>query len=380
MSRMFWSNVLGLIIFLSFCSIGYAADAACVLDKTCVAVDFENSTSADLNVMIHGSQSKQFFNFQSKQFETNYSAPNMQLRVASHSKRRFYLPGKGISGGGRMYISTGPMQGIPDLATYPYVYDKIELGWSNEGTAVWNTTSVDFFGLAIQMQHQAKKIGFKEGTTREQILSQLKSAMSKEPELFDERFIFSPNSSLLRIFSPQHFYTSLPNRWAPRIEQGIDALAYDDKEKGTGRFFKFNYGGTSFTNIRKLSSSSLLVDVNGITKTISEITTGNAVAGQIHPVGEQFAGLLAACINRGVLSEPRHWGENGMPNNAYPQYYYAGDVGRYAYNTYAKILIDHAIDSKLYATSYGDYWHMDSSIQVGGANNKPVTIKILPLS
>jgi len=291
----------------------------------------------------------------------------------------FYVPGNGITDGGRMYLSTGALNGVPDLATYPDIYDKIELGWNDSGTAGWNTTSVDFFGLPIQMKQGNLTLGFKDGTTREHVISELKNNMNKEPELYDSRFFFESDTTILRVFSPQHFYTSLPNKWEPMITKGLDALVTDNETNGTGVYFNFNYGGTVFTNIKKLSADSISVNENGKVQVISGITTGNAVSGQIQPVGDQFAGLLAATINRGVLANPAHWGQSGMPNNGYPQYYYQGPVGEYLYNTYAKSLLDFAIDAKMYATSYDDYWHMDSSIQVGAANNEPVTVKILPL-
>ncbi|MBA2648182.1 MAG: hypothetical protein H0U75_01065 [Legionella sp.] len=349
---------------------------ACVQDKTCVPVTIDNGSGETLYVMIYGSNTHTYFDFLKGSYSDTFSSSGSVISLDKDPKT-FYLPGDGITGGARMYFSTHLFTGIPDLATYPYIFDKIEMGWSRN-TAVWNTTSVDYFGMPIQLIQGIKKIGFKDSCTRDSIMSDLTQNMGLEANLYDERFFFKSDMSLLRVFSPQHFYTNLPNLWESAITKGLDELVLDDPVKGTGVYFNFNYGGTQFTHIRKLSNDSVEVLVNGQKQTITEINTGNAAAGQIKPIGNQFAGLLAATINRGVLGNPSHWGQNGMPNTGFPEYYYQGKPGNYLYNMYAKVLIENSIDFKTYATPYDDYWHMDSSIQVGADNNAPVTIKILP--
>ncbi len=349
---------------------------SCVAEKTCVPIKLDNQTGVPIYALIFGSATKKFYNFLNATYSETFHFNDNVIRL-DHTMKTIYLPGNGIAGGARMYFSTHPLEGIPDLATYPYVHDKIEMGWSPH-TAVWNTTSVDFFGMPIQLIQGNMKTGFKDESTRQAILHDLKQAMSMESDLYNDRFFFKDGEETLRIFSPQHFYTNLPNLWEPAITKGLDELMMDDPTKGTGVYFNFNYGGTQYTHLKKLSNDSLLVDENGKTKTITEITTGNAAAGQIKPIGNQFAGLLAATINRGVLGNPSYWGQNGMPNKGFPEYYYLGKSGQYLYNTYAKILIDHSIAARTYATPYDDYWHMDSSLQVGPDNNQPVTIKLLP--
>lgn len=371
--------VTSLLLFFLMTLTSFAGHTApaCVAEKKCVPVSIDNQSGQSLYILIHGSVTNKYYDFVNNKYTTKFG-PDAVLRVDNQTKPEIFLPGDGISGGGRMIFSTEMLSGSPDLATYPHIFDKIELGWTANGVAGWNTTSVDFFGIPFQLKQGNTTIGFKDGTTREGLINTLQDAMGKEAELYDARFFFQPSAQVLRVFSPQHFYTNLPNKWEPLISEGLDSLVTDDEAKGTGVYFKFNYGGTTFTHIRKLSSNSISVEANGKTQVITDITTGNAVAGQIHPVGNQFAGLLSAVINRGVLGNPKHWGQSGMPNQGSPEFYYQGEMGNYRYNTYAKVLVDASIGARTYATAYDDYWHMDSSIQVGPSSNSPVTIKVLP--
>ena len=358
-------------------NLGYAAPD-CVSAKSCVPVTIENKSGLPVNVLIHGSATKTFYDFVTNTYTPNFISGESTERIETNASKTIYLPGQGIMGGGRMYFSTDELTGIPDLATYPSIYDKIELGWTTGGTAGWNTTSVDFFGMPIQLIQGNTKIGFKDDATRDVITADLQKEMEAESDLYDARFFFQPNSSVLRIFSPLHFYTNLPDKWAPVITKGLANLATDNQAKGTGVYFNFTYGGTVFTNIKQLSADSVSVNENGVTKIITEINTGNASGGQIKPVGDMFAGMLSEVINRGILANHEQWGQNGGLNVGFPQFYYQGPAGGYLYNTYAKVLVNYAIDAKIYATSYDDYWHMDPSIQVGTANNTPVIIKLLP--
>lgn len=355
----------------------FAADPDCVAKKTCVPLTVDNQSGSTIYFEIAGSKDKSYFNFITGEYDYNkpFSSDNLQ-KVNSNSPFSFVLPGDGITGGARMYFATSEMNGIPDLATSPIMFDKVELGWSSS-TAVWNTTSVDYFAMPINMTQyndkQSITVGFKEGTTRQAVLDQLQTDMQKEKELYDSKFIMrsTKTGEILRIFSPLHFYTSLADHWHDSIVSGLNALH-------SGAFNSFIYNGNHYTNFIKLSDSSISINENGKPVVISGINTANAASGQIKPVGDQFAGMLSAAINRGVLATPQFWGESGGNNEGYPQYYYQGPAGNYLYNTYAAVLLKFAIDSKLYATSYDDFWHMDSSLNVGPANNNPVKIKILP--
>lgn len=363
----------------------YAADPDCVAKKTCVPLSINNQSGYPLFIEIAGSQKKSWFNFSTGEYDYNKAFSSDNLKEVDQGTYSFNLPGDGIIGGGRMYFSSKEkMNGVPDLATAPIIFDKIEMGWDNTHTAVWNTTSVDYFAIPLNMSQQNQNgvvstVGFKEGTTREGVLNELKNEMQTEPKLFDAKFFMTapasaPNAGeLLRIFSPLHFYTTLPDMWHDSIADGLSKL-------DAGGFTQFTYNGQVYTNFHRLSDTSVSILENGKSAIISGITTSNASSGQIQPVGDGFAGMLSAAINRGVLSTPEHWGQNGGQNAGYPQYYYQGAPGKYLYNTYAAALLKFAIDSKLYATSYDDYWHMDSSLNVGAGNNNSVTIKILPFN
>lgn len=374
------SRSIGLVILL-FGTLGasMASDPICVSQKTCVPVIIDNESGQDLYAEVHSSVTNQYFDFtHGDRYNSTFSPTDNLKKVSNQKQEMIYLPGAGISGGARMYLATQPMDGVPDLATAPYIYDKIEMGW-NDDLAGWNTTSVDFFGMPINLTNKDKDtkqdttVGFQDGTKRSAVISELQTEMGKESELYDSRFFMrSSDQTLLRVFSPLHFYTSLPDKWHNSITAGLNSL--------TTTFSSFTYGGNQYTNFKKLSDSSVSIDENSKTVVLSGITTGNAASGQIAPVGDQFAGMLSAAINRGVLGSPSKWGENGGDNQGFPNDYYQGTTGNYQFNTYAKVLLDYAIDHKLYATSYDDFWHMDSSIHVGAANNSPVTVKILSLN
>lgn len=120
--------------------------------------------------------------------------------------------------------------------------------------------------------------------------------------------------------------------------------------------------------------------MNGSPISLINITTSNAISGEIKwsgGDGAQFAGILSAAINRGVLENPEHWGTNDSANTGLPEYYYQRSDKQY--NLYAQTLSDHAINNKLYATSYNDFYHMDSSLNPTPEKGE-VTIKILPLA
>ncbi len=382
---LFSSRLISILTCILAISTSYAASPDCIAEKSCVPVTVDNQSGTTLYVEIAGSQTKSYFNFATGDYDYNkpFSSDNLK-KISSATVFPFNLPGDGITGGARMYFATSEMNGVPNLATSPIIFDKIELGWS-KSTAVWNTTSVDYFAIPINMTQQngtqTTTVGFKDGTTRQAVMDQLQTEMLKEKDLYDAKFFMTAPvhtvnaGQLLRVFSPLHFYTTLSDHWHDSIVNGLNAL-------DAGAFTSFVYNGHHYDNFTKIpgSDTSIYINENGKRVLISGITTANAASGQIKPIGDQFAGMLSAAINRGVLSSPEHWGENDGANHGYPQYYYQGQVGSYVYNTYAAVLLKFAIDSKLYATSYDDFWHMDSSLNVGPANNNPVTIKILPFN
>ncbi len=295
-----------------------------------------------------------------------------------------------LIGGARLFVAKGTKgenftSGVPDLATYPNIFDKIEFGYPTDpdGTAVWNLTAVDFFGIPFQMTDGRTVVGFNSGETRKSIDDKLSAAYNANPGMYDNRF-FGPSgnrNSYARIFSPQHFYTNIGSQWDSNINTNLDALIKVPN-------FKFQYSGFVYTNLSKPSANALSAtcsDGVGIyTCNLTGITTGNVVAGTVQfsasssnqEIAGKFAGMIATVINRGVLATPQYWGTNGQVNvgDDYYQYWFKNSP----YNDYEAVLTSVAIDHKVYATSYEDFWHMENSLEIG-PNNNSVTITIMPL-
>ncbi|TNF69833.1 MAG: hypothetical protein EP298_01690 [Gammaproteobacteria bacterium] len=384
-----------------------------------IEVTFKNDSGKTLYAdIVNETAPFKVYNFTKGGLDTNFNVQQnvLEIKPGSHTVD---IPAYAFSGAAnaRIYISTdrfssdlSNVPGTPNLATYPYVYDKIEA--SADG--IWDTTSVDFFGMPMQVSYTKnydKTVGFctrvylnKDGivtkcaegmqgslVTRQLVIENLEKNLKQQSLLYGSRFFYGQdeNGDPVRIFSPLHFYASSFNSsvWSSYINESLKKLGQ------LGQKFNFNYGGYKFHDISYSPSdnNSLTVYSDSDNKyiTISNITLGNAVGGTITNDGsaaeKKFAGMIATAINRGVLDNPAHWGESGGNNVGYPQYYYPNYPNKIAhnptYNLYAATLIPYGVDGKLYANSYDDFWHMDSSLQVDPSNyQNGVTITILPFT
>ncbi|MCC2625310.1 MAG: hypothetical protein K0R14_1183 [Burkholderiales bacterium] len=295
-----------------------------------------------------------------------------------------------LIGGARLVIAKGTKNenfnsGTPDLATYTNIFDKIELGYptDSDGTAVWNLTAVDFFAIPFQMTDGHSTVGIKSGETRKSIDDKLLAVYNANPGMYGNRF-FGPNgdkNNFARVFSPLHFYTDIGNQWDSSIDANLTTLVNNNPN------FKFQYSGFIYTNLSKPAPNTLSAtcsdDVGTYICKLTGITTGNVVSGNVGystragspAIAANFAGMIATVINRGVLANPAWWGTNGQVNSGDAYYQYWFKTG--PYNEYEQVLTSVAIDNKIYATSYEDFWHMENSLQIGPKNNS-VTITIMP--
>jgi hypothetical protein len=298
-----------------------------------------------------------------------------------------------VIGGARLFVAKGTKSenfnsGAPDLATYLNIFDKIEMGYptDSKGVAGWNITAVDFFGIPFQMTDGHTIVGINSGETRKSIDDKLLAAYNTDPNMYDNKF-FGPNgnrNNFARVFSPQHFFTTIGPVWDGSIDASLDQLVKVPN-------FKFQYSGFIYTNLSKSSANTLSATCSFANDQstkydceLTGITTGNAVAGEVkystnapnQAIAANFAGMIATVINRGVLANPEFWGTNGQVTSG--DAYYQNWFKKGPFNQYEEVLTSVAIDHKIYATPYEDFWHMDNSLQIGPSNNS-VTITIMPL-
>ena len=413
------------LIFGSACLAGFLGlSTLSVASDKYMHVTFDNQSGRTLYIDVVKSQSGQVYSFKNDSLHSNFNNALghdvKRIPPAKKDKTTVNITKQALKGGARIYISTnqftdhimGNIPGAPNLALYPYIYDKVETGWTPNGSAVWNTTAVDFFGLPLRMQFtkgkNKKTVGLckyikqvrssggqkyyqcaaqgkhTDKLTRERVINQLRNSLQNQPQLYDQKYYKKgDDAQLARVFSPQHFYTTVSSKKLTEyIHHHLKKLVKHWK-KG----FTYKYGGFTYKN-PKYHNGTLTIDetTKQQTITLTDITPGKVMAGEINaqpstPGAEKFAGMIATVINRGVLANPKHWGDNGAPNKGTPQYYYTDrfTANKYNYNAYAAALTAIAVNRKFYALSYADFWHMDPSLEVNNKNAKNgITITILP--
>lgn len=287
-----------------------------------------------------------------------------------------------------MFISEQALTGPPDLTTAKFVYDKVEMGWN----AIWNQTSVDFFGIPVQLQAgQSNPVGYKDSATRHSIFQAL-LAMPNPYNQFVYPVGATDPSEIYRMFSPSKAMSMTGAPWSYPSVNGLLEQAIDSGLP-TLAGVTFNYGGFVM-NFQSASRSARTVtlsvtDSNGQnpeTTLLSSIDSAHAFADTIKwdpstgdGGGAKAAGLIGAVINRGVLDDSTHWGESGGANRGLPQYYYLKSQGNSGeFNYYSQCLHDFAIGKLCYAISYDDFFHQDASISP--TPEEWVRITVLPFS
>lgn len=288
----------------------------------------------------------------------------------------FNFPKYTTNSGCRMFISTVNLTGAPDLVTAPFIFDKVEMGWN----AIWNQTSVDFFGIPLQLSLEGgATVGFKSATTRASILQ----ALLAQPAPYNT-LVYPTNAQpeIYRMFSPAKASSMTGPPWnydlhdclGNAIPLGLAKLA---QYRGT-----FNYGGFNMSQFTPVTPSSMTAMCNGQLVTLTNINTANAFSNEITVVpfndtGKKVAGIIGCALNRGVLHDPSLWGENGGGNSGTPQHYYvpSADNGN-QYNYYSQALHLNSNNGLCYGQSFDDFFHQDASLAVHGGDR--VTVLVLP--
>jgi len=94
-----------------------------------------------------------------------FSASDCVEEVAVGATLTFAFPEYSGGAGCRMYLGESAFTGLPDLATYLHVYDKVEMGWN----AIWYLTYVDFVEMPLRMASGGQTVGFEGTVTRQAI-------------------------------------------------------------------------------------------------------------------------------------------------------------------------------------------------------------------
>lgn len=280
---------------------------------------------------------------------------------------------------------------FPDLETDKYLFDKFEAGLTIGYPGVWNITAVDFVAIPMQLSANGQTVGFKNGVTA----SGLFAALNQLGKPYNQGGSITPNSSTrtYRFFSPAHI---------PSATTALDKLIAN-QAPAIDNSVTINYGNYVFSNL----SGSFSTDSKGkVTGTISanytcptckittkrpisvnDVTTVRSFAGTI--VGApnsgssdslaqiQLGAIVSAAICRGILSQPKLWGDivHYKSNCPYPWNYYPSGV---QCDLYSKVIHQYSINSKNYGFPYDDYFGDEAGFTVLPGDQVQVTI--LPLT
>lgn len=272
---------------------------------------------------------------------------------------------------------------FPDLMTATFRFDKFEAGLTLGVTGIWNITSVDFLGIPMQLIKDSESVGYKNGVTAEG----LQNLLSALPKPYSDGGTMKPNKTgtIYRFFAPAHISSAI-DFLDNQIKNGLAKLP--------GNSTTVNYGADVFSNFT--ASSKTITDPKGNTYvqgavvchskangkiTVDDVTTIKAVAGTIAINGNSsevlLGALLASAICRGVLGNPKSWGDIvftstqcATPWNYYPK----GEQ----YDEYSKVIHEYSINSKNYGFSYDDYFGDEAGFNV--VPGESVTLNILPIN
>ncbi|WP_340202927.1 beta-1,3-glucanase family protein [Ascidiimonas sp. W6] len=272
---------------------------------------------------------------------------------------------------------------FPDLMTADYYFDKFEAGLTIGVPGIWNITSVDFVGIPMQLTKGSEVVGYKNGVTAEG-LHQLLNKLSKP---YNEGGTIAPNktNTIYRFFAPSHIDSSI-DYLDQQIKDGLTNLQTNTTTVNYGQdvFSNFTTSSKKVTNANGVSHRVGTVTCNSKANgaiTIADVTTVKAVAGTIAINGNSsqvlLGALLASAICRGVLGNPKHWGDIVYTNTqcATPWNYYPSNV---EYDEYSKLIHEYSINGKNYGFSYDDYFGDEAGFNV--VPGEQVTLDILPIS
>lgn len=292
------------------------------------------------------------------------------------------------------YINDNPdtlaYMAFPDMETDTYLFDKFEAGLTIGFPGVWNITAVDFVAIPMQLSANGQTVGFKNGVTASGLYSML-NQLGKPYNQGDSIFPNSASKSY-RFFSPANITsatTALDSQistQAPIID-GSAIIQY-------GNYVFSNLSGTysydSTGNVIGTISAYYTCSTCSVNEPrfiqVNDVTTVNSFAGII--VGApnsvssdslaqiQLGAIVSAAICRGILAQPKLWGDivHNTSNCPYPWNYYPSGV---QCDLYSKVIHQYSIDSKNYGFPYDDYFGDEAGFTVLPGDQVQVTI--LPL-
>ncbi len=269
---------------------------------------------------------------------------------------------------------------FPDLLTAPFVFDKFEAGLTTGVPGIWNITAVDFFALPMQLSSKKGTVGYKDGVTTIGLWEKLWAL----PAPYSSGGKVGPNSgdNIYRFFSPGHLGGLADKALDGQISTGLGELP--------GNTTTVNYGNYVYSSFEASSLGgkggvvgTVTCDVVSQPKpvTVNDVTSKNAFAGTI--VGDRsnaavqvgLGAILSAAICRGVLGQPKKWGDivHANTNCPTPWNYYPADVES---DAYSRLVHQYSIDGKNYGFPYDDYFGDEAGFTVLPGDE--VSLTILP--
>jgi len=280
-----------------------------------ISVTLVNNSGEKLYVALHRADDYWLKDIgESSSWTTSFNPAECMVSVDSGTSYSFSFPEYTTGYGCRMFLGDTAFTGAPNLATYPHLYDKVEMGWN----ATWNLTCVDFIAMPMQLESGGITVGFDESITTRQSLMQALEAMPAPYNIMHRR----SGGEIIRFFSPRQYMSNpdtLQDCMGEAISLGLPLLASAPLPGGA-----FTYGAFSYSDINIVGDDGLtaLCSTGGstVTVTLDSICSGTVVGNTIpyspsDTVGANFAGLIGAAVNRGVLYNPSKWGTSPPPES-----------------------------------------------------------------
>ena len=270
---------------------------------------------------------------------------------------------------------------FPDLLTATYLFDKFEAGLTTSIPGIWNITAVDFFALPMQLSANNLTVGYKKGVTTMGLWERLWAL----PAPYSSGGKVAPNSpdAIYRFFSPSHLGELAAKALDGQILAGLAELPANSTTVKYGNYVYSNFKASSSTSsgsvVGSVTCNYSYLDSPVKPVTVDDVTSINAFAGTI--VGDRsnasvqagLGAILSAAICRGVLGQPREWGDIVYDNTNCPTpwNYYAAGVES---NAYSHLIHQYSIDGKNYGFPYDDYFGDEAGFTVLPGDAASLTI------
>ncbi len=263
-------------------------------------------------------------------------------------------------------LFVGPGFNAPSDPNYNIVFDKFELTYRDDDVIFCNTTSVDYFGLALTAElvsDDTQTVGY--SSSRDDIFAAFETdSLFKDLVISDKRVLAPQKKSE---FPPDYLDSYINECWALYKAQplempiivGQDFIAIgqvDDKDR-----FNFEVDGNVYT-VKKPTTANVF-GCDGV------FNLDSALCEPRQAVDGTIKRQVAAALNRGILqnSDASTWPDS----NTYYQIP--------AMNVYSKLLHDHSQkidgDSKCYGFPYDDVYD-HSTLLVSKEAAKSLTLTI----